>query len=94
MHNICVRMPLDGTKTPNVLNASSTNCNCERFYASSAKLPLTLPVCGLECRMRIQIHFPGPKCLCKEQKKVINRYNGSFGSISECITYMSNVINH
>ena len=29
--------PLLGPKTPNVLNVSSTNCNCERVFASSAK---------------------------------------------------------
>ena len=34
-------MPLAGTKIPNVLNASSENCNCERVFVSSAKLQLT-----------------------------------------------------
>ena len=33
---------------PNVLNASCTNCYCERVFASSAILQLTLPVRGLE----------------------------------------------
>ena len=43
-HGITIRViflyavPLAGTKTPSVLNASSTNCYCERVFASSAKL--------------------------------------------------------
>ena len=56
------------------------NCNCERVFASSAKLQLTLPVRGFERRMRIQnvalkIHFPVPTCLCKQgTKNVLNTH--------------------
>ena len=63
---ICVifvyAMPLAGTKL------------WERVFTSSAKLQLPLPVRWLERRMRIQnvelkIHFPVPKCLCKQGTK-------------------------
>ena len=69
-----MRCPLRGPNSENVLNVSSTNCDCERVIASSAKLQLALPVRGLERRMRVQnvalkIHFPVPKCLCKQGTK-------------------------
>ena len=38
MRNICVRDAPCWDQTPNVLNVSSTNCDCERVSASSAKL--------------------------------------------------------
>ena len=62
-----------------MLNASSTNCNREGVFASSAKLQLNLPVRGLEWRIRkqnvaLKIHFPVPKCSCKQgTKNVFNR---------------------
>ena len=52
MRNICVRDT--PCWDPNVLNSSRTNCNCERVFASSAKLQLALPVPGLERRMLVQ----------------------------------------
>ena len=67
MRNICVRDA--PCWDPNVLNAPCTNCYCERLFTSAAKLQLTLPVRGFERRMRIQIHFPVPKCLCKQGTK-------------------------
>ena len=78
MRNICVRDA--PCWDPNVLNGSSTNCNCERVFAWSVKLQLRLPVRGLERRMRIQnmtlkIHFLVPKCLYKQAtKNVLNKY--------------------
>ena len=67
MRNICVRDAPCWDQTLNVLNASS------------AKLQLRT-LRGFELRMRIQnvtlkIHFPVPKCLCKQETK--NVFNGS-----------------
>ena len=74
MRNICVRDAPCWDETLNVLNASNTNCNCERVFASSTKLQLVLPVRGFEQRVRIQkvtlkIHFPVTKYLCKQETK-------------------------
>ena len=80
MRNICVRDASCWDQTPNVLNASSTNCNCKRVFTSSAKMQLTLPMSRLEWRVRIQnvalkIHFLVPKCLCKQgTKNVFNTH--------------------
>ena len=78
MRNICVRDA--SCRDPNVLNASSTNCNRERVFVSSAKVQLRLPVRRLERRMRTQnvslkIHFPVPNvCASKEQKMFSTKY--------------------
>ena len=63
MRNICVR------------DSPCWDQNSERVFTSSAKLQLTLPVRELEPRMRTQnvalkIHFPVPKCLCKQRTKM------------------------
>ena len=67
MRSICVRdAPWWDS---NVLNASSTNCNCERVFASGAKLQLAVRVCGLERRMRIQNSFPGSQMFVRARNK-------------------------
>ena len=59
MRNVRVRDAPCWDRTPNVLNALSANCNCERVFASSAKLQPTA--------VTLKIHFPVPKCLCKQE---------------------------
>ena len=92
MRNMCVHDAPCWDR--NVLNASCSNCNCERVFASSAKLQLALPVRGLERRMRIQnvaskIHFPVPKCLCKQgTKKCLQQYSIRIFSASICLQYL------
>ena len=67
--------------------------NCVRVKCFEYKLQLSLPVRGLERRMRIQnvvlkINFPVPKCLCKQgTKNVFNNFYSTFYCELYCTIY-------
>ena len=54
---------------PNVLNALSTNCICERVFASSANLQLALPVRGLDTKRGIENSFPCTQTFVQARNK-------------------------
>ena len=77
-------MPLAGTKTPNGLNASSTNYNCERVFASSGKLQLTRCIENAFTGTRMLVQAGDQKSL---QRVITHKYHARYIKFAPAIVF-------